>query len=245
MTTPQPLTVQLLQAGVRRAEENHAYPECGHLRLSNGPNGLEKIHAGGKLPPRYFWQPGFEKTNFAIFLNNLRPITIRSLQASVVRAVMAIYIWILHIGLSNGPNRLEKLHGGAKFLPRYFWQPGSEKKSFCHFSDQPPTHDGPTVPSWCAKNLAQTCIFEMWTPWAFQRSQRIGKTPRWRQVTPPTPLHHGLSKTHLGSLRRCLVHALPFSISSQPPHVLRCGDASSRCCGTCDWRGHWSVGLGT
>ena len=51
--------------------------------------------------------------------------------------------------LSNGQNGLEKLHGGAKLPPRYFWQPGSGKKKFCHFFDPPPTHDDPTAPSRC------------------------------------------------------------------------------------------------
>ena len=38
-----------------------------------------------------------------------------------------------HPRLSNCPYRLEKLHGGAKFPPPYFWQPGSEKKNFVTF----------------------------------------------------------------------------------------------------------------
>ena len=37
------------------------------LRLSNGPNGLEKLHGGAKLPPQYFWQPGFEKRFLPFF----------------------------------------------------------------------------------------------------------------------------------------------------------------------------------
>ena len=105
-----------------------------------------------------------------------------------------------HFGLSNGPNGFEKLHGGAKLPPRYFWQPGSKKKHFCHFqTNLQPKRSDRCKPVWDC--LAPPCIFKKWTLWAFQRSKRIGKTPRCRQVTPPTPLHHGLSKTLLGPIK--------------------------------------------
>ena len=38
-----------------------------HFGLSNGPNGLEKLHRGAKLPPRYFWQPELKKNVLSFF----------------------------------------------------------------------------------------------------------------------------------------------------------------------------------
>ena len=47
--------------------EIHAYLKSRHFRLYNGPNGLEKLHGGAKLPPRDFWQPCSEKKKLSFF----------------------------------------------------------------------------------------------------------------------------------------------------------------------------------
>ena len=44
------------------------------------------------LVPRYFWQPCSEKKNFVIFLTDLRPMTVRPLQAGVRRPSTAMHI---------------------------------------------------------------------------------------------------------------------------------------------------------
>ena len=101
-------------------------------------------------PPGTSGNPGSKKNFFVIFLTNLQPMMVRPLQAGVRRPDTAMHIWeVATLGFTTVQTDWKNSTVAPSYPPRYFWQPGFQKKIFCHFFDQPPTHDGPTAPSRC------------------------------------------------------------------------------------------------
>ena len=100
-------------------------------------------------PPGTSGNPVVKKNFFVIFLTNLQPMMVRPLQAGVRRPSTAMHIQKIDtLGFPTVQTDWKNSTVAPSYSPRYFWQPGSEKK-FCHFFDLPPIHDGPTAPVRC------------------------------------------------------------------------------------------------
>ena len=144
------MMVRPLLAGVGRPSTAMHIQKVDTLGFPTVQTDWKNSTVAPSYPPRYFWQPGSEKKNFVIFLTNLRPITVRPLQAGVGRPSTAMHIQKVDtLGFPTVQTDWKNSTVAPSYPPRYFWQPGSEKKKFCHFFDQPPTHNGPTAPSRC------------------------------------------------------------------------------------------------